>query len=217
MKLTMKPQKIEISYKTIVFTVLFLIFLWVLYQIRSIILLVFIGFIIMNAFQPVVKLASRIRLPVLPVMLILYLGILSLLSMVIASLIPAVIDQSKSLVLHYPDYLSSLESTLNLKLDPTWGASYLTGIPSNLLKFAGSAFSNVLNLLAVFFIAYYLTIERPYLHKYLIKLFGGGDAEKKAETLVQDVERAVGGWVRGELILMLIIGLMTYAGLSLLG
>ena len=95
---------------------------------------------------------------------------------------------------------------------------YFGAIPSNILKLATGAFSNILNVMAVFFMTYYLIIDRPNLHKYLIRLFDhNADAEGKAEKLLLDIEQVVGGWVRGELILMLIIGVMTYLGLILLG
>ena len=42
----MSNKKIEISYKTIVFTVLFLIGLFVLWQVRALIILMFISFIL---------------------------------------------------------------------------------------------------------------------------------------------------------------------------
>ena len=77
--------------------------------------------------------------------------------------------------------------------------------------------SNVINIFAVFFITYYIIIERSHLHHYLTGLFGKGDREKKAEDLVHAIEKIVGSWVRGQLVLMVIIGLMTYLSLILLG
>lgn len=213
----MKTHRIEISTKTIVFTIGFLLFLWFLFQIRTILLLVFIGFILMTAVQPLVNLAKKFHIPVLPIMLLLYIVVIFIISMVVASLVPAFLEQSKSLISHYPSYISSLESSLNISLDPGIGSSYISSVPSNILKVAAGAFSNVLNILAVFFIAYYLVLERPNLNKSLARFFPDGEAEKKAENLIKDIEKAVGGWVRGELILMLIIGLMTYGGLILLG
>lgn len=212
----MATTKVEISPRTIVFTVGFLLLLWVTYQVRAIILLVFVSFILMTAVNPIVSLARRKKIPVLPVMFLIYVGVISLLSMVIASLVPAVLDQSKSLIHNMPSYISSLQNTFNIKLDPGFGNDYLASIPSNLLRFAVGAFSNIIDVLAVFFISYYLTIERPSLHKYLVKLFTDGNAEGKAEAMIIAVERKVGGWVRGELFLMAIIGLMTYTGLVLL-
>jgi len=50
----MKVRKIEISPKTIIFTVVFLLSLVLLWQIRSIIVLVFISFVLMQAINPLV-------------------------------------------------------------------------------------------------------------------------------------------------------------------
>jgi predicted PurR-regulated permease PerM len=213
----MRPQKIEISQKTIVFTVGFLLFLWFLYQIRSIIVLLFISFILMTAVHPLVKLARKVKIPVLAVMLIVYIGIIALLSTVVASLAPAVVSQTRGLSQALPTYLHSLEDVLNTQFDPSLVGSYLNSIPTNILKLAAGAASNILNILAVFFIGYYLVVERPHLHRYLMRFFPERDAEARAESLIHAVEHRVGGWVTGELTLMLVIGLMTYVGLILLG
>lgn len=213
----METKKIEISQKTIIFTVGLLLSLWFLFQVRSIIVLLFIAFILMTAVNPLVKLASKIKLPTIIVMLVIYFGLIALISTVIASLVPAVVQQTKDLTLVLPSFLHNLESTFNAQFDPNVLGNYLNTIPSNLLRVAGGIFSNVMNILALFFMSYYLVLERPNLHKYLLKLFDDKDSEAKAEKLVLDIEKQVGGWVRGELFLMLIIGVMTYLGLFLLG
>jgi predicted PurR-regulated permease PerM len=171
----------------------------------------------MTAVNPVIRLASRIKIPTLITMLVVYVGLIALLSTVIASLVPAVVAQTKGLTQAVPGYLTSLEDILNTEFDPGVIAGYFNSIPGNLVRFAASAFGNILNILAVFFLTYYLMQERPHLHKYLVKLFPYKDAEQKAESMVLAIERAVGGWVRGQLLLMLLIGVMTYVGLVLLG
>jgi predicted PurR-regulated permease PerM len=213
----METQKIEISQKTIIFTIGFLLSLWFLYQVRGIVVLLFIAFILMTAVNPLVKVASKFKIPTIVVMLIVYFGLITLISTVIASLVPAVVQQTKDISLALPTYMHNLEDIFNTQLDPNVAGSYLSSIPSNLLKIAAGAFSNIMNILALFFMSYYLVLERPRLHQYLLRFFPNHNAEEKAEALVLAVEKQVGGWVRGELILMLIIGIMTYIGLMLLG
>jgi len=213
----METRKIEISQKTIIFTVGFLLSLWLVYQVRSIIILFFIAFILMTAVNPLVRLAKKIKIPTIVVMLIVYFGLIALISTVVASLVPAVVQQTKDLTLVLPTYMHNLENVFNAQFDPNMVGGYLNSIPSNLLKIAVGAFSNVLDILVVFFMAYYLVLERPQLHKYLLSFFSKHEAEEKAEALVLAVERQVGGWVRGELLLMAIIGIMTYMGLIILG
>ncbi len=213
----MDTHKIEISPRTVIFTVSFVLGLWLLYQVRSIVILLFVAFILMTAVNPLVRLARRYKIPTLVVMLVVYVGIISLLTTVIASLVPAVVAQTRGLTQVLPGYLHSIEGTFNTQFDPNVVGNYFSSIPSNILKIAAGAFNNILNILAVFFIAYYLTLERPRLHNYLLGLFPKASAEERAEALVLGVEQQVGGWVRGELLLMLVIGAMTYIGLTLLG
>lgn len=213
----MEAQKIEISQKTIIFTIGLLISLWFLYQVRSIVLLFFVAFILMTAVTPIVNLAKKAKIPTIVVMLIIYFGLIALVSTVIASLVPALVQQTKDITLLLPTYMHNIENMFNAKFDPNVIGGYLNSIPSNILKIAAGAFSNILNILALFFMSYYLVLERPLLHRYFLRFFENHEAESKAEALVLAVERQVGGWVRGELFLMGIIGIMTYIGLILLG
>lgn len=213
----MSINKVEISHKTVLFTVFLLLGLWVMYQIRSILVLIFISFILMTAINPIARWSQKKKLPVLPVIMVVYLGVIALISLVVASLIPAFVDQSKSLIQNLPTYILMIENTYNVTIDPGIGNGYLASIPSNILKFAVGFFSNIINIMAIFFITYYLILERPLLHRYLLKLFDDKNAEAKAESLVLAIENKVGGWVRGELILMAVIGFMTYFGLLMLG
>lgn len=217
MMLHMEAQKIEISQKTIIFTIGLLLSLWFLYQVRSIVLLFFVAFILMTAVNPLVKLAHKVKIPTIIVMLVIYFGLITLVSTVVASLIPALVQQTKDLTLVFPTYMHNLESSLNAQFDPNMIGNYLNAIPSNLLKIVGGVFSNIMGILALFFMSYYLVLERPHLHKYLLRFFPKHEAEEKAEALVLSIEHQVGGWVRGELSLMAIIGVMTYLGLILLG
>ena len=213
----MESQKIEISQKTIIFTIGTLLSVWLVYQIRAIVVLLFIAFILMTAINPLIKKANKFKIPTILVMLVVYFGMIALISTVVASLVPAVVQQTKDIALLLPTYMHNLESIFNTQLDTNVAGSYLNSIPSNLLKIAAGAFSNIMNILALFFMTYYLVLERPLLHRYLLRFFENQDAESKAEALVIAIEKQVGGWVRGELILMLIIGIMTYIGLVLLG
>lgn len=213
----MESKRIEISPRTVIFTVSFLLGLWLLYQVHSIVIMLFISFILMTAVNPLIKFTRRYKVPTIVIMLVVYIGIIALLTTVVASLIPAVVQQTRGLTQALPAYLHTLEDTLNTEFDPNVIGSYFSSIPSNILKIAAGAFNNILNILAVFFIAYYLVLERPHLHRYLVHFFPKNTAEKRAEALVLAVEQIVGGWVRGELLLMLVIGSMTYLGLILLG
>lgn len=210
------PSKIEISHRTIIFTAFFLILLWVLFQIRQIILALFVATVLMSALNPLVDKMERRFFPRILAIILVYAGILATFILIIASVIPPLVEQTSVLISRVPFYARQLGV---FGVDPNLLISQmpnLAEIPANILKFSLGLFSNIVALLAVFLITFYLLLERKKLQHHLIVLFGEGQ-EKRAADFIDKAEKRLGGWVRGEIVLMAIIGAMTYFGLRVLG
>lgn len=207
-------MKVEISRKTIIFTVGFLIGLVFLYQIRNIVLFLFIALILMSALNPLVDRLEKIKIPRGVSTIVLYLLIWSFISFSVASLVPPLVEQSASFISTLPQ---NIERISGGRFNVSIFESQLSSLPQNILKIAVGAFNNVVNLFTLMVIVYYLILERKNLHKYLLFLFGNNGQEAKAEEFINQLERKLGGWVRGQLLLMFFIGLFSYIGLLFLG
>lgn len=210
------PRKIEISHRTIIFTVFFLLGLWVLYQIQQIILALFISIIFMSALNPAVDRLERWHLPRWLAILLMYLVIFGTFGIMLALVITPLVDQTASFINKTAFFLKQLGG---FGIDPNIVASQFTqlgAIPENILKLTIEFFSNLVALLALAVITFYLLLERKNLNRWLLVLFGEGK-EKEAEEFVSKIEKRLGSWVRGELALMTIVGLMSFLGLRLLG
>ena len=210
-------QKVEISHRTIVFTVFFLLFLWFLYQIRQIIVLLFIAFIFMSALNPIVDKLETKRLPRSLAIILIYLLIGGVFGSIIAAITPPLVHQTTFLINQLPRLLQRLPAfKLELNLLNLLN-SQLINIPSRIFRFVGLAFSNILTLFVLATLTFYLLLERKKLPRYLVVLFGRGDGRKRVERLISRLERSLGGWVRGQITLMFIVGSLVYLGLTLLG
>src|SRR3989338_10920911 len=97
------PSKIEISYKTIVFTVFFLLSLWTLHQIKDILYWLFVGFIIMSALRPTADFFEKIRIPRGISILIIYLLVLAFFAVFAGLIVPPLISQSVTLIERLPE------------------------------------------------------------------------------------------------------------------
>ncbi len=88
-------------------------------------------------------------------------------------------------------------------------------VSDHVIKIASGTVSSVFNLITMLIISYYLIQEIPRIKKYLKTSF------PKKKNLYSDmfsqVEIKLGSWVRGMLILMLSVGLLSYLGYSLIG
>ncbi len=206
-------RKIEISIQTIIFAVAFTAAVWVILQIKDIIFLVFIAFLLMTAIYPVVVWLEKIRIPRAISTFVIYVAVLGLLGVSVGSAVPAFVGQ-------YAKLLATLPSTVS-KVFPYWNvnmqtiSTQLAPLSSNILSVTLGIFSNVLTTVTVLVIAFYLIIERRRAEETLMD-FLGEHTGKKVAVMLRLIERRLGAWVRGELLLMTFIGILTYIGLSLL-
>jgi len=210
-------RKIEVSHRTIIFTVFFLILLWFVYFIKDIILEFFVALLIMAILNPSVSRLSRFKIPRAVSILLVYLLFFGLIGFVLAGLLPPLIDQTKSFVNGLPKYLGSLGIASSLSEQVIQETlSRLGELPRELAKFAVSVFSNVIGVLRVLFFAFYLLLARDKLDDQLGFIFGE-KRKKEVGMLVDKLETRFGGWARGQISLMILIGIATYLGLTLLG
>lgn len=211
------PRKIEVSHRTIVFTALFALSLWFIFQIRSILLMLFVAIILMAALNPAVDRLQKLRIPRSVAILIVYLLLWGLIGGLVASIIPPLVDQTSSLIQLLPQAINRVEFfNSNHEIITGQVLTRIGTLPENLLKITFGIFSNVLTVLTTLVITFYLILERRNLNKY-ISILLGKKAPTRGEKVISEIERRLGGWVRGELVLMFAVGLMTYAGLALLG
>lgn len=211
------PRKVEVSHKTIVFTVVFLLSLWLLFYIRDIIMQFFVALLIMAILNPLVTMLSRFRVPRALSIILTYLLVFGLFGASLAGVVPNLIDQTTGFADNLPTYLSSLgvgnlisEQLSNQLL------SQIGSIPAQVVRLSVSIVSNVLTVLFVLIFAFYLLLARDRLDDQLSYFFGD---EKKLEVrrVIDSLEVRLGGWARGELGLMVLVGATNYIGLSLLG
>jgi len=210
------PRKIEISYRTIVFIAIFALCAWFLIQIRSILLALFISTIAAFTLNPSIKKLEKLKMPRWLAILIIYITGLGIIVMAISGVIPPLIDQTTKLINSIPGFFSQFKL---LGIDEKVIASQFSqfaAIPSNVIKFLFGVFSNIVAILGIAVITFYLLLERPNLGRYLDYLFGK-EKGKQLEEVIDEIEVRLGGWIRGELLLMSFVGLLSYLGLRLIG
>lgn len=211
------PRKVEISHRTIIFAVLFLLGLWFLYFIRDIILELFVALLLMTIFEPLVVLLTKIKLPRTLAVLISYILVIAILGGIIALIVPALAEQTTSFVNSLPLYLN------NLGIDQTSSGEIIKeiltrvgNVPGELLKFTFSVFGNLISVITVLVFTFYMLLTRDKLNEQ-IGAFFGEEKTKEISHVIDNLDKRLGGWARGELTLMFLIGLGTYVGLLIIG
>jgi predicted PurR-regulated permease PerM len=210
-------RRIEVSHKTIIFSVFFIIFLGFLFIIREIILQLFVALLLMTILDPLVNKISSIKVPRAIAVLVSYILFIGVLGGVVAAIAPVVIDQTSRFISALPGYLVNIGVTKELSNKALEGFLTTVGdIPGEVFKLTYSIFSNFLNVVTVLVFAFYMLLSRSKLDEQLGNSFGEAKS-KEVGRVINNLEYRLGGWARGELTLMLAVGLGTYVGYMLLG
>ncbi|MGI5841329.1 MAG: AI-2E family transporter [Patescibacteria group bacterium] len=212
----MKPQKVEITYKSIVFFVLFILSLVLLWQIRSLLALLFMCFLFMEILNPLVQKFENHKIPRPLAIILIYILILLISSFAVASIAPVFIEQTSALINSLPRFLNDFELFGLNAVDISSQFRIIENLPSSIAKAIISIFNNLLSIFVVSVITFYLLIERTRLDKHSYVLLG----EKGKDIILEVIEKTevrLGHWFNAQIFLMFIIGLMSYLGFLLLG
>lgn len=206
-------RRIDISHKTVIFVTIFLLSLWLLYQIKEVIILFFIAIIFMSALAPLVERLESYRLPKM-----LAIGLTYILVVVIFALLIALVI--KPLAVQIPNMVTTLSHLVENYLptgvvDKTVLQSELTKISRSALGLTLTVFADIITLISVAVLTFYLLLEKDRVEKLLSQLFV--HHEERAKRVIQRVEFKLGAWLRGQIILTLSIGVSVYLLLLLLG
>ncbi|MEK7071144.1 MAG: AI-2E family transporter [Patescibacteria group bacterium] len=209
-----QPYKIEISSRTIIFTIVFILLLQLLWIVRELIFSLIIAFIIMSALSPVVSYLERYKVPRTLSTLIIFLSIMSGIGFIFSWIVPAVATETTLLFKNITHYLGGVSH--NVGLDQDFFTKSIPSITNNAVLITKNIFSSVIFFISTLFFSFYFLVEEHAIKNFLLKFFDRQKAQAIAE-IFEKAEYRMRAWLWGELILMLIIGIVTFIGLSLLG
>lgn len=206
--------KVEISHKTIVFTLILLASIWFILQIGDLLLLLFLSFILMAGLRPLVDWLEKRRVPRIIAILLMYVLVFGFVGVAIASLIPALGTQSTSFVKELPLFINRTFPAFSIDFQSIVGQ--VAPVGENLLKFTVNLFSNIIATLTLLTFTFYFLLERKHLQDMLSGLLGL-DLGDHVFGIMTRLEKRLSAWVLGQLMLMVFIGGIVYIGLFFLG
>lgn len=215
------PLKVEISHKTVVFTVAFLISLWLLIQIREIIILIFLSVILVAAFLKPVEWLSARKFPRVFSVLLVYLLVIALMSLAASIIIPPLVEQTSALISKLPQIISNINEFFIFANIPAEDVSsvlskQIQGFVGNIVSITTTIFSSIFLIITVLVLSFYLLLDWNKFVSLASSPFSGKQ-EKRVIGLISKLENGLGRWVRGQLSLSFIVGILTFIGLQLLG
>ena len=222
-----QPQIINISTSTIFRTILILLGLGFLYLIRDILMIVFVAIIIAAAINGPVSWLQKNKVPRILGVTFIFLLLFLLLALIISLVFPPLAGQVKQLAVHFPEFLEKI----GLSVQEWWGEYRIDGnlqtflnsisqrlsqATSSVLATIVSIFGGLFSAVIVLVISFYLAVQEKGVKRFLVSL-APSEHQTYLSDLIERIQIKIGGWLRGQLLLMLIVGLLTFIGLYLLG
>ncbi len=210
-------KTVEISHKNIFFTVALLLGLYLIFLLRDVIFGLFVSVLFATALNPLVNKFEKLKLPRPVAILIIYSLIIAFLVLLFGTLLPPLIDQTLSLINSLPvNSLTSFIAPFEVNLQSLEIITNQLGSVAPIFRIVTSTFSGLIAVFTFMVITFYLLIERKQLPSHVFSLLGDRTSKKEIADFIDRLEHEIGGWIRGQLLLMLIVGFLTYIGLSLL-
>ena len=223
-------QVIDLSIMTIIKFFLVVIVLFFLYLIKEVLAILFVALIFASAVDPWVDALEKIRFPRWLSILLIYVVLLVAMAFVIVLLIPPITQQTIQLADNFPEYFQKAGAVFeNLKnfsaehgilgeLDKGLNAlkGNVTGMVSSVFSSVAGFFGGVVSFFVVLVITFYMTIEESAIKRVLTYLLPD-KYQPFTVQLINKIQRKIGDWLKGQLILSLILGVLVYVGLLILG
>ncbi len=226
MKINKRPIYININALSVIKIIMIFILFYVLFLIKDVLALLFIALILASAIDPIVDWLQERKVPRGIGVIFIYFVLLLSVVTVVTLIIPPIAEQIRDLSDNLPAITEKLTDTLNVvreffaKLGLASDAggdiakikSNLGGVFSTVRGIIGS----VMSFFIVFVITFYMVVEEKAMKKIVWSI-----APPKYHVyimgLINRMQKKIGLWLRGQLILSFIIFLLTFLVLSILG
>ncbi len=221
----------DISSASILRGILLVLLFVFLYVLKDVIIIFLFALVLASALSPFANWLDQKGFPRVVGVLLLYLSVLGLGVLILSLVIPYVSDDINRLINALPEVVQRVSTSLEQAQDSSpqyldflgevqnilGGLSgWLQQASQSILGLVVSIFGGVLSFFAILIISFYLSVTRKGIENFL-----GSVVPEKYEgyviSLWKRAEVKVGKWLQGQLLLCLIVGLLSYIGLSLLG
>ncbi|HEY3062269.1 MAG TPA: AI-2E family transporter [Chloroflexota bacterium] len=203
--------------------------MYLLWRVQEVIFLLFLAILLATAIEPIVDRLRKGPFTRGSGTLLVYTAIVLLIGIPAYAIVPSVAAQAGSFMEALPDRLTALKpialtlprplQTVSLSaIDATLQSIQAPRVEGQqqLVEAGATALHTLVSLLTVFVLSFYWLVERASIKRVVLRTVPVQHA-RNVNTVWMEVEEKLGGWVRGQLILMLAIGVAATIGYSLIG
>ncbi len=231
-----EPAIIQITSGTIIKTILILVVSYLVYVLSDVVLALFASIIIASAVEPFTNWFVNRRVPRTIAVITIYFLIATLMAGIIYLFIPQLLSDVKDLIGNLPMYIDSISDKNTLFNEIPAFDKFLTELSSSVDKklflqeigngvggttlgfvsLASSIFGGIISFILIFVLSFYFSVQENGINNFL-RIVTPVQHEKYVLDLWARSKRKIGLWMQGQLLLGVLVGVLTFLGLSILG
>lgn len=211
---------------TIVKVVVIFALLMFIYSVRDVIAIALVALIFSAAIDPLVDKLQRRGIPRGLSIAILFTIIVGLVALIIVLFVPLITDQLTALAANFPSFYERLLKALPASQDQNFVntiqrslgtiSQQIGSLTQSIFTGVASFFGGFISFVAILVLTFYMTLEENGIRRFFTGLVPS-KYHPYLMRLFQRLEERLGLWLRGQLLLGVIIGSMTFIGLLILG
>lgn len=229
----MNATPIRITNESIVRIILFLVGAYLLFKLTNIILLILVAIVIASFVEAGVQLFAKYKISRLLAVPVIFTIVIALLFAIFYAFVPIVFRELSDMITLLSTYFpsapsvdsQSIEGATNfvntIAKDSSSGfieniKNATTVLSQGAISVIGSTFGGLLNLILVVVMSFYLSIQEKGIDSFL-RILTPVRNEKYVIDLWHRTQRKIGLWFKGQLMLGLLVGAITFTVLALMG
>ena len=214
-------KQLVISIKTIVIALLVLLGLYIIYRLGAIIGILVLAGLIVICMEGAVKYFMKFVLFNKPIsrgfaVMISYLLLLLVFLGALTFIVPPVISEFQKMVINLSSIVKNLALPPELDVQIASMLPQASKVSEGVLSATISVFSNLAAFVSILIISIYMSLDWENIKKLFVSVFPK-DLEDTVYDTLEEIEKSVGSWVRGELLLMFSVGVASLLALVILG
>jgi predicted PurR-regulated permease PerM len=229
-----QPIAIQFTTGGIIKTLVILFLAYLLFLLRDLFLIILTSVVIASAVEPATRWFIKKRIPRPLAVIMLYLFVFVGITAVITTILPPLAHDVKTVIMTLPQYINNINS-IDLEKIPglslvfnQFTSSFQSGelikhvggyggqATFGFFQTAGTIFGSLLSFMMIIVISFYLAVQDDGVTSFL-RVVTPIKHEKYIIDLWKRSQKKIGQWMQGQLLLGVIVGVLTYLGLSILG
>jgi len=207
---------------------------YLIYMIRDLILVIITSVVIASSIEPGARFLIKRRVPRVVAVILVYLIVIVALIAGFYLFLPTLINDIQNLISSLPEYIDTFSSE-EFVLIPGFNnfintfansapasnifsqiTSTVSGATLGLFSTASTVFGGILSFVLIVVISFYLAVQEGGVASFL-RIVTPINNEKYVLDLWRRSQEKIALWMQGQLVLGIIVGILTFLGLSILG